>query len=243
MLGPRLIITIADSTHRHGYLEALASFGTFHVVHYNLQSARATIKGRKLDHMPLILAIRNNNAIVVACDSSDTDPSPAYGECMVLPNHVVILVAGNLPAVKGPLTQLLPQLKAQPGAAEVAQLIHAQLNLMIVPDLDQLKGRIEIIVAGFGDHHRQAVPALFYMDSAQTFAFQNVDHHSVAGGASAALTGLLDSKHDFSDASTDQLQVLAKECISATKLKWPMAVLPHIKIGVVTPVGTRIQIF
>src|SRR5580704_4740932 len=109
--------------------------------------------------MPLILAIRNNNAIVVACDSTDTELSPAFGECMVLPNHAVILIAGNLAAVKGLITELMPELKKQPGAAEVAQLIHAQVNLAIVPDIDQLKGRVEFVIAGFDEIHREPMPS------------------------------------------------------------------------------------
>ena len=193
--------------------------------------------------MPLILAIRNNNAIVVACDSSDADPSPAFGECIVLPNHAVILIAGNLAAVKGLVTDLMPELKRQPGAAEVAQLIHAQLNLSIVPDIDQLKGRVEFIIAGFDEIHRELLPSMYYMDSAQTFDFVIVQQHSVAGGATAAITALLNSQHDFSEQNIDQMQVLAKECISATKLKWPLAVLPYVKIGVVAADHTRIQIF
>ncbi len=193
--------------------------------------------------MPLILAIRNDNAIVFASDSSDAEESPTFGECMVLPNRVVVMIAGNLDAIRGPITDIMAQLKAQPGAAEVAQVIHAELNLTVVPDIDQLKGRVEFIVAGFDIIHREPMPSMYYMDSAQDFDFNIIQHHSVAGGATAAITGLLNSQHDFSPTNTDQLQVLAKECLSATKLKWPLSVQGHVKIGVIFPERVRVQIF
>lgn len=193
--------------------------------------------------MSLILAIQNSEAIVVACDTDDPTPAPLFGECIVLPTGIVVMLTGNLAAVRTPLTNLLARLHSVTEAGEVARLIHAELMISVTPQLDTFKGRLEIIVAGFDRVHRQPKPQLYYLDSAESFNLVAVKDYCVAGGATAAITALKAASPDFAGASIDQLRVLAKECMSATKLKWPRAIGSHIRIGVIAPDRAKMEMF
>jgi 20S proteasome alpha/beta subunit len=190
--------------------------------------------------MPLVIAIKNQDAIVVACDTDNTSFDSEYSEMTVMANRSVLLIAGNTEGVRTAITKVFPQVTASMSAAALAQLVQASLVLEVVPHLANLKGRAEIVVAGFDPLRHGQAPGLYYMDSAQDFYLKIIEGDAVVGGATAAVTSLL-AGHDFSDANSAHLKVLAKECISATKLRWPGAVKSHINLGVVTTASIQVQ--
>ena len=99
---------------------------------------------------------------------------------------------------------------------------------------------MEIIVAGIDPIRHVEQPGIYYMDSAQSFALKIIDHDVAVAGNTAAITAAL-LGHNFSDVSTSSIKVLAKECFSATKLRWPLALQNHVRLGVITPQTTRIE--
>lgn len=194
--------------------------------------------------MPLVVALKNFNSIVVATDTDiKTNQPGAFGQLMPLPNHTVLLMAGNLDAVRRTVSEtVLPRVAAGSGAAGVAQLLHAALVMELVPKLHQLKGRIELIVAGIDPIRHVQQPGLYYFDSAQGFNLQLVQGDAIAAGATAAANPML-TGHDFSAVGVDQLKAVAKECLADTKMRWPNALRNHVELGVVTPQSTQIEVF
>jgi 20S proteasome alpha/beta subunit len=193
--------------------------------------------------MPLVVAIKNRQAVVVASDIEAGDVSHQFSQITELPNRCILLVAGNLDAVRRTVVDtVLPKVTSGLSAAGLAQILHAALLLEVMPHLDQLKGRTEFIVAGIDPIRHIEEPSLYYLDSAQGFNLQVVAGDAVAAGSTAAITSLL-AGHTFAGSTVDQLKVLAKECLSATKLRWPQALASHIRIGVITPQNTRFQDF
>lgn len=193
--------------------------------------------------MPLVVAIKNFNSIVVATDTnSKTNQPGAFGQLMPLPNHSVLLMAGNLDAIRPTITgTVLPRITPGMSAAAAAQVLHAALVMELVPKQDQFKGRVELIVAGIDPVRHVEQPGLYYFDSAQGFELQLVQGDSIAGGATAAAASLLGGR-DFTDVSADQLKALAKECLASTKMRWPTALGTHVELGMVTPRTTQIEV-
>jgi hypothetical protein len=185
--------------------------------------------------VPLILAIRNRDSIVVASDShGPSDGQLHFGQFMNVPGHAILLIAGNLEAVRGAIeTMVLPKLTSTTSAASLAQLVQAALMLEVVPKLSQIPGRTEIIVAGIDPVRHIELPGIYYLDSAQDFRLTAQEQNIAAAGASAAVAEVL-SARDLDSASTDELLDAAKECLTATKLRWPAALGPHQRFGVIT---------
>jgi hypothetical protein len=193
--------------------------------------------------MPLILALKNRDALVVAADVATVAPAVTFGPLMQLPNRSVLLISGNLDAVRHAVTQVvLPKITTATSAAALAQILHAALILEVLPGLTELKGRVEFIVAGINPVRHVEEPGMYYLDSAQGFNLTIAPSDALAAGATAAVTSLL-AGHSFAGSSVHQLQVLAKECLSATKLRWPLAIGPHIRLGVITTQNIRFQDF
>lgn len=194
--------------------------------------------------MPLVVAIRNFNSIVVASDTNSRTNQPgSFGQLMPLPNHTVLLMAGNLEAVRPTITgTVLPRITPSLSAAGAAQVLHAALVMELVPKLDQLKGRVELIVAGMDPVRHVEQPGLYYFDSAQGFELQLVQGDAVAGGATATARSLLAGR-DFTDVSLEQLKALAKECLGTTKMRWPTALGSHVELAAVTPQTTQVEVF
>lgn len=193
--------------------------------------------------MPLVVAIKNFNTIVVASDTDMKSNEPgAFGQLMPLPNHTVLLMAGNLEAVRPTITEtVLPRITPGLSAAAAAQVLHAALVMEMVPKLDHLKGRLELIVAGIDPIRHIEQPGLYYFDSAQEFNLQLVQGDAIAAGATAAAYDLL-AGHDFSAVSVDQLKALAKDCLASTKMRWPAALRNHVELAVVTARTTQMEI-
>jgi 20S proteasome alpha/beta subunit len=193
--------------------------------------------------MPLVVAIKNRKAVVVASDIDPGDVSHQYSQIIELPNRCILLIAGNLDAVRPTIINtVLPKVNSSLSAAGLAQILHAALVLELVPHHDQHKGRVEFIVAGIDPIRHIEEPGLYYLDSAQSFKLEVVRGDAAAAGSTAAITSLL-AGHSFADSTVDQIKVLAKECLSATKLRWPLALKSHIRIGVITSQNTRFQDF
>lgn len=194
--------------------------------------------------MPLVLAIKNHDSIVVASDTNTLDDTQShFGQLIMLPNRCVLLLAGNLAAIRNTVEYtIVPKIDQTHSAAAVAQITQAALTLEVVPHLAELTGRVEIIVAGIDPIRHVEEPGLYYLDSAQGFTLQIPPGDAVAGGTTAAITSLL-AGHSYGTASVDQLKVLAKECLSATKLRWPTMLGSHMKIGVITNQNTRFQMY
>jgi hypothetical protein len=194
--------------------------------------------------MSLVLALKNRDSLVVAADIPAAGvPAIDYGPLIQLPNRSVLLIAGNLDAVRHVVTSVvIPKITPATSAAALAQILHAALILEVLPVLSQLKGRVEFIVAGIDPVRHVELPGLYYLDSAQGFNLTLGAGDAVAAGATAAITALL-AGHSFADSSIHQLQVLAKECLSATKLRWPLAVAPCVRLGIITTQRMQFQDF
>jgi 20S proteasome alpha/beta subunit len=194
--------------------------------------------------MPLVLALKNRDTVVVAGDIDQPGAtSSGFSQLIQLPNRSVLLIAGNLDAVRHVVTDtVIPRITSDLGAAGLAQILHAALVLELVPHLSQLKGRVEFIVAGIDPIRHIEEPGLYYLDSAQGFNLTLVKGDAVAAGSTAAISSLLQG-HSFAGSTIDQLKVLAKECVSATKLRWPAALANHLRLGVITAQNTRFQDF
>ena len=191
--------------------------------------------------MGLVLALKNRHQVVVAADHDPAADDSAFSPLMVLPSHCVLLTAGNLEAARPLVVDgLMPRLHKDSSAAAVAQLLHAALVLRAVPTLPQLKGRIEFIVAGIDPVRHILEPGLYYLDSASQFNLQLVRADVAFAGATAAVSQHLDGR-TFPDASVSQLKAIAKECLTATKLRWPGAVNNSIRIGVITEDSTQVE--
>jgi len=193
--------------------------------------------------MSLVVAIKNLDTIVVASDTNVTAHQPgSYGQLMALPNHCVLLMAGNIEAVRQTITAtVLPRVTSSLSAAGLADLLRAALTLELVPKLNQLKGRVELIVAGIDPVRHAHQPDLYYFDSAQEFNLKIVQGDTVAAGATATAAGLL-AGHNYTEMSAEQIKLLAKECLSTTKMRWPTALGNHVALGVVTPENTRVEV-
>lgn len=194
--------------------------------------------------MPLVLAIKNRDSIVVASDIPSSAELPMqFSQLTQLPNRCILLAVGNLEAVRHLIENtVLPKITDNLSAAGVAQILHAALVLEIVPRLPQIKGRIEFIVAGMDAVRHIQEPGLYYLDSAQNFKLTLVQGDAVAAGSTAQLTSLF-MGHSFADSTVDQIKVLAKECIAATKLRWPQILEPHIRLGVINAQNIRYRDF
>jgi hypothetical protein len=191
--------------------------------------------------MPLALAIKNKTHVIVATDVDGlAATSDRYGQLMPMSSHAVLLMAGNLEAVKHAVQDVaIPQIKRDASAASIAQLVQAALVLDVVPNLPKLKGRIEIIVAGIDPIRHQQEPDLYYMDSAQDFYLRVVTGDSIAAGSTAAAGPIL-GMNTYSTTPVEQVENIAKECFAATKLRWPEALATHVRIGIIS--DTNIQI-
>ena len=185
--------------------------------------------------MPLVLALKNRESVVVASDIDHATDGPiGYGQFMNLPGRAILLMAGNIEAVRKPIEdKVIPKLTNSTSAAELVQLIHAALVLDVVPHLSQLRGRVELIVAGIDPVRHIEEPSIYYMDSARDFYLTIVKDAFVAAGSTATIGEVLNTQ-DLSDTSTEELKSLAKECLATTKMRWPEAVAPHERIGVIT---------
>jgi hypothetical protein len=192
--------------------------------------------------MPLVLALKNQKSVVVA---SDTDGTPMaadrFGQFMPLPNRTALLLVGNLAAVKHAVVEtVMPKITSSLSTAGLAQLIQAALVLELVPHLAELKGRIEIIVAGIDPVRHIEEPNLYYMDSAQDFYLKVVDAGYALAGSTATAGPLLLGR-DYNELSNQHLKDLAKECYATTKLRWPEAVASHIEIATISSQNTMIE--
>jgi len=194
--------------------------------------------------MSLVLALKNRDSIVVASDSAGpSDGTLRYGQFLNLPGRAILLMAGNIEAVRQPLVEkVIPKLNSTTSAATLAQLIQAALVLDVVPHLPEIPGRIELIVAGIDPVRHIEEPGIYYLDSARDFYLTVVRTNAVAAGATAVVDEVLRGQ-DLAASSTDALTAVAKECLSATKLRWPDAVGPHQRLGVITLDRIRILDF
>lgn len=195
--------------------------------------------------MPLVLAIRNQEEVLIVADTAEDSfvPGPShYGPVIGLPNHCVVLLAGNLEAIRHSVAETaLPRVTLGTSAAAVAQLINAALTLELVPRLAEMTGRAEIIVAGIDPIRHTQRPDLYYLDSARNFALQIIDANNVGAGATAAMDPVLSA---LKPASThEQLVAAAKEIYSTTKLTWPDAMANHLLIGTLTAGATHYEVF
>jgi hypothetical protein len=189
--------------------------------------------------MPLGLAIKNRNSVIVASDS-DGGTLEHYGQMIPVSERAIMLVVGNTEGVKAPLMKIMPRIKTESAPATIAQLVQAELTVAVVPNLAAFKGRVEVIVAGLDPIRHTEEPTLYYMDSAQDFYLKLIKADAVAAGATAAVTALT-AGHSYAESSTDQLKVLAKECMAATKLRWPEALKNHVQMALIARGGIQIQ--
>ena len=139
--------------------------------------------------MPLVLALKNRQQIVVASDSPVFGHASTewFGALMPLPNRCALLLSGNIEAIRSVVMEtVLPHVTPAMGAAALAQVMHAALVLEVVPKLARTKGRIEVIVAGIDPVRHIEQPGLYYLDSAQDFRLQVVTGDAVMAGATAA---------------------------------------------------------
>lgn len=186
--------------------------------------------------MPLVLALKNQDSIVTAADSNG-EPAPAgrLSQFTRLPNRSILLAVGNLEAVRPTIERtVLPKLMSTHSAAAAAQIVQAALVLEVLPRLANLSGRIEFVIAGIDPVRHIEQPGLYHLDSAREFQLDIVDGDAVVAGATAAASDILGDA-SLADASLDELQVLAKECMTTTKLRWPTALGHHVKLGIITP--------
>jgi hypothetical protein len=159
---------------------------------------------------------------------------------MAVSERAILLLVGNTEGVKAPILKILPRIKTESAPATIAQLVQAELTVDIVPKLAEFKGRVEVVVAGLDPIRHTEEPSLYYMDSAQDFYLKLVTADAVAAGATAAVTALT-AGHSYAESSTDQLKVLAKECMAATKLRWPNALKNHVHMALIARGGIQIQ--
>ena len=108
-----------------------------------------------------------------------------------------------------------------------------------MPILPQLRGRIELIVAGIDPIRHVKEPSIYYLDSAQDFYLTIVKGSYVAAGTTAAVGELL-APLQSTVASIEELTSLAKECLTATKMRWPQMVGLHQRLGVITANQTHV---
>ena len=192
--------------------------------------------------MPLVLAIKNKTEVVVGSDvPGPSTGSDRFGQLMPVTSHAVLLMAGNLEAVRHAILEIaMPKVNPDSSAAGVAQFVQAAMVLDVVPKLAEVKGRVEIIVAGIDPIHHQDEPGLYYMDSAQDFYLKVVAGDAVTAGSTAAVGPVLGAA-DFGTTPTPDLEAIAKECFTATKLRWPEALAAHVRLAVITQDSIQIK--
>jgi hypothetical protein len=192
--------------------------------------------------MPLVLAIKNKTNIVVATDAEGlAATAEPYGQLMPVSSRTVVLIAGNLEAVKHAVVDVAgPKIQRDASAASVAQLVQAALVLDVVPNLPKVKGRVEVIIAGIDPIRHQVDPGLYYMDSAQDFYLRVVTGDSIAAGSTAAAMPILGTQV-FVNTAVDQLEAIAKECFAATKLRWPDAIATRVRMAVISENNIQIK--
>jgi 20S proteasome alpha/beta subunit len=194
--------------------------------------------------MSLVLALKNRDSIVVASDTDHaSDGTLKYGQFLNLPGRAILLMAGNIEAVRRPIVEkVIPKLNATTSAATLAQLLQAALVLDVVPHLSEIPGRVELIVAGIDPVRHIEEPGIYYLDSARDFYLTVIQEDFAAAGATAVVTAVLNGRN-LASATTDELSNVAKECLAATKMRWPEAVGTHQRLGIITLHQTRILDF
>ena len=190
----------------------------------------------------LALALKNRTSIVVASDTDTTEATTDLTEFNIIPDNKVLMITGNVESVKHAVETALSKNEPGSSVAALAELIQAALIIELVPHLSELKGRVEMLVAGFNKVHHDFEPTIYYLDSAQDFFLKLAPDDAIAAGATAALTSLF-AGHSFAESTTAQLSVLVKESYSATKLRWPSIVKTHVKIATLMPTSVNVQTF
>jgi 20S proteasome alpha/beta subunit len=191
--------------------------------------------------MALVLALKNSNSVVVASDTSQTSVEAlTFSPFMQLPGGSILLMTGSIEALRPSIeAKVIPQLGAATTAAALVQIIHAALVLDVVPHLAQLKGRVELIVAGIDPVRHIKEPSIYYLDSARDFDLTIARGNFAAAGATAAVAQVL-SGRGLQHATNEELTDLAKECLASTRMRWPQSVAPHQRIGIITEDYTHI---
>jgi hypothetical protein len=190
----------------------------------------------------LALALKNRTSIVVASDTDSTESTTALSEFNIVPDNKVLIITGNVEVVKHPIEVALQKNDPSSSVAALAELVQASLIIETVPHLAEIKGRVEVMIAGFNKIHHDLEPDIYYLDSAQDFFLKSASDDALASGATAALTSLF-AGHSFADSTTAQLGVLVKESYSATKLRWPSIVKAHVKLATITPTSVTVQTY
>lgn len=185
--------------------------------------------------MSLGIALKNRTSIIVAADHDDADRPSATSRFLTLHNRSVVIISGNRGAVEPLLlSDALPKVKDTDSTAAVAQYIHADLVLKIVPQLATIGDRVEIMVAGIDPVRHTTEPDTFYMDSAKDFSLKIGDTAVTLTGTTAVALEIL-KDIDIASQTTGRLIEIAKECFTATRLRWPSVVAPRLKLAVLEP--------
>lgn len=191
--------------------------------------------------MPLGIALKNRTSIIVAADHADPNMSSSSSRFITLPNRSAIVISGNRAAVEPTLwREAFPKVKASDSTAAVAQYIHAALLLEIVPNIAKLSGRTEILIGGIDPIRHTTEPDIYYLDSAKDFFLTIADQPVLLTGSTAVAQQLIGNTN-VTNLSTEALTSLAKECFTATRLRWPSVVAPHLKLAVISPDGMQVQ--
>ncbi|HEY6736604.1 MAG TPA: hypothetical protein VI322_02700 [Candidatus Saccharimonadia bacterium] len=191
--------------------------------------------------MSLAIALKNETSIVLAADQTDATTPSATSHFITLPNRSVVIISGNRAAVEPTIyREGIMKVQDKHSSAAVAQYIHAGLMLEVVPKIAKLAGRVEILVGGIDPIRHTTEPDVYYMDSNQNFNLTIGQAAVTLAGVSAIAAQILNGQN-IADQSIDQMIGLAKECFTATRLRWPTQMGPHLKIAAVQP--GRMQVY
>lgn len=184
--------------------------------------------------MPLGLAFSNGQELVVGIDQSPDGNTPK-ARFDLLRNRTVIGILGNRSVVENLIFDgHMDGLGEHETTSTVAHYIHAKLTLKVIPSIASYQGHTEIIVAGIEPLRHVAAPRIFYFDSKSNFDLVDLQTGAVLGGDKAVATKLLTGKQ-FIGMNAATMTTLAKECFTATRLRWPTVMGAHLKLAFLAP--------
>lgn len=180
--------------------------------------------------MPLGLAFSNGKELIVGLDQGPDGNTPR-SRFDLMRNRTVIGIIGDRSVIE-PLIfdSHLDSLGEHEHASTVAHYIHAKLTLKIVPNMASYHGHTEIIVAGVEPLRHVTAPKMYYFDSKSNFDLVSIDVGVALAGDKAVAQKLL-ANRPVDQLDKAALTSLAKECFTATRLRWPTIVGSHLKLA------------
>jgi hypothetical protein len=153
----------------------------------------------------------------------------------LLHNRTVISIVGDRSAIEGLIFDShLDSLGEHEHTTTVAHYIHAKLTIKIIPNIASYVGHTEIMIAGIEPLRHVTAPKIYYLDSKSNFDLVTLDADAALAGDKLVAQKLITDR-DIAHLDKAGLTTLAKECFTASRLRWPSVIGAHLKLAYLAP--------